>query len=377
MTPHPTLAMLATTAFLALSIACSDPTTGSTTTDATDTPDTADTTDRVLEDVSDLMADVVESSGAPAVAGGIVDAEGLYAIGAAGVRNLDAPDEVTLDDRWHLGSDTKAMTATLVGTFVDDGDLTFDSTLAELFPEVAVHAAWDGVTMADLLRHRAGVGDVPNDTWSAWWAGGDVETRRADYVEEILTQPPLQPVGTYYYSNGGYVIAGAALEAMTGESWEALMEQRLFAPLGMNACGFGPPPAGNPSGHDASGTPMPDLDNPPTLGPAGTVHCTMQSWARFAHANLDGSTLLEPATLARIHDAPVDDYALGWSVADRPWGNGTVIHHIGSNTLWYAWVWVAPEIDRAYLAVTNSGDPDHLLGAVDAAIGQLISYDQQ
>lgn len=147
----------------------------------------------------------------------------------------------------------------------------------------------------------------------------------------------------------------------------------------MTGCGFGAPGTGHPEGHDASGIPVLGGDNPPTLGPAGTVHCTLQSWARFAHANAvgpgGGAPLLEPETWTALHDAPLDDYALGWNVTSRDWAGGTVLHHVGSNRLWFAWAWVAPETERAYLAVTNSGNPDHLAQAVDAAIATLIDLD--
>lgn len=346
-------------------------------------PDPGPTPDpkRPLEDLSELLEAVLEGTGAPAVTAGIVDEQGLYALGATGVRRNDELDAVTLADRWHLGSNTKAMTAALVGTYVDEGQVSFDSTLSELFPNVAVDPGWDGVTIADLLRHRAGVGDIPYDTTLTWFAGGDVRTLRADYVEQILTVPPFQPVGDYFYSNGGYVIAGAALERISGDSWESLMQSRLFEPLGMTDCGFGPPDDDHPTGHDASGLPQPGVDNPPALGPAGTVHCTMQSWAKFAHANTvgpkAGAPLLEADTWRALQDAPSGGYALGWEVTERPWAGGTVVHHVGSNTMWWAWLWVAPEVERAYFAVTNSGNPDHLVTVADTAIGELIGYDQR
>ena len=317
----------------------------------------------------------------PPLVGGIADGKGLLSLGVAGVRQRGLPDQVTLTDRWHLGSETKAMTATLVATFVEDGEMSFDRTIPELFPEVKAHNLWKAATMRDLLQHTAGVGDISTPTWHAWWTGGDVETLRANYVREVLEAPPNEAISYFYYSNGGYVLAGAALEAAHRQNpGEQLMEERLFQPLGMDECGFGAPDtADHPSGHDRKGTPTPGFDNPPALGPAGTVHCTMQSWARFAAANVagpgGGAPILEAGTWQELHHAKVGDYALGWGVTKRPWAGGTVVQHIGSNTTWYAWIWVAPLVDRAYFAVTNSGNDDHLL-TVDRAIGSLIQSDR-
>ena len=83
-------------------------------------------------------------------------------------------------------------------------------------------------------------------------------------------------VGVMRYSNYGYVIAGAALEHLTATSWEELMRVRLFGPLEMNECGFGPPDssdASQPWGHDGYNRPT-SADNWSVLGPAGasTVH---------------------------------------------------------------------------------------------------------
>lgn len=330
-------------------------------------------------DLSTRLDALLSDSSAPALAAAIVDRDGLVALGAAGQRRAGGRASVTLDDRWHLGSCTKAMTATLVATFVDEGALTFDSTLPELFPDLAADPAWNAVTMRDLLRHRAGVGAIPVATLGRWFQGGEVTALRADYAVEMLAGAPPLEVGTYAYSNGGYVLAGAALEAIAGASWETLLQERVLEPLGMTECGFGPPGAGQPAGHDATGTPQPDLDNPPALGPAGTVHCSMASWAEFARANLVGpageAPIVDAATWVTLHDAPIDDYALGWGVSAREWAGGTTLSHYGSNTLWIASVWIAPDIDRAYLAVTNSGAGEHF-ELVDATIGELVASDE-
>ncbi len=158
------------------------------------------------------------------------------------------------------------------------------------------------------------------------------------------------------------------------------MQERLFTPLEMDRCGFGAPPAGSAVGHDSTGTPRHGLDNPPTLGPAGTVHCDLQSWSKFVSANIagpNGESAFLPATLwNELHD-PQDGYALGWGVSNQSWTDGVVLSHSGSNTLWYAVVWVAPEIDRAFVAVTNTTAPslNSVSSVLDTLIGDLIQHD--
>jgi CubicO group peptidase (beta-lactamase class C family) len=96
-------------------------------------------------------------------------------------------------------------------------------------------------------------------------------------------------------------------------------------------------------------------DNPACLGPAGTVHCALRDWARFAalHACGDGQ-LLRPETLKKLHTPPAgESYALGWGTRDEAWAGGRLLTHAGSNGMWYALIYVAPERDLALLVATN------------------------
>jgi hypothetical protein len=72
---------------------------------------------------------------------------------------------------------------------------------------------------------------------------------------------------------------------------------------------------------------------------------------------------------------PIGTYAGGWIVTERPWGNGVVLTHTGSNTMWYAVVWIAPNVDRAYFVATNSRDNNsHRI--CDQMVGKLIEINR-
>ncbi len=71
-----------------------------------------------VEDVSSLLEPIRMEFDLPALAGSIVSASGTLAVGATGQRTRGGNDPVSIDDRWHLGSCTKAMTATLVALLV-------------------------------------------------------------------------------------------------------------------------------------------------------------------------------------------------------------------------------------------------------------------
>jgi CubicO group peptidase (beta-lactamase class C family) len=215
-----------------------------------------------------------------------------------------------------------------------------------------------------------------------------LEQRRA-FVELVLAQKPTVAPGTkHQYSNNGYTIAGAMCERVTGQAWEDLMREQLFAPLEMTTAGFGPPGTADkvdqPWGHlvrGATWNPVPPgraADNPAVIGPAGTVHCSLADWAKYAAFHLRGARGEErmlPADAFETLQTPLPDddkaYGYGWLVTERDWAGGKALTHAGSNTMWFAVVWIAPKRNAAYLAATNFGQ-DTAFTACDAAIGKLI-----
>lgn len=192
-----------------------------------------DTTTLALGQVVDLVR---AQSGAPALAVALVT-PGQIAKASAGVTRLDAPAPVAENAFYHAGSCGKAMTATLVGMLVENGGLRWDSTLGEIFPELAAtaDARVRVVTVEQLLQHRGGVaqlGDADSIAELPPFTGTATE-QRAQFAAYVLKQPPANPVGEFAYSNGGYALLGAIIERVTGESYEQAMTERLFTPLGM------------------------------------------------------------------------------------------------------------------------------------------------
>jgi CubicO group peptidase (beta-lactamase class C family) len=318
----------------------------------------------------------------PAMWGAVVEQAGAVAIGCAGVRKVGDATPVTSGDLVHLGSDTKAMTAVLLGQLVDEKKLLLSDTMAEVFPALKgkMNAKMAGVTVGMLLNHTAG---LPHDMeWRVHEPGGmTLPAQRAALVGDALAKAPLtEPGKTYAYSNVGYVILGAVVEAKRGESWELAIRKRLFEPLGMASAGFGPPGKGlevdQPWGHMVSGGKVRAVrnDNPSQMGPAGRVHCSMEDWGKFVAVFLreDGGGVISRETReALLTPAQGQTYAGGWIVAERAWGGGRVYTHSGSNTMWYCTVWMAPKKGFAVLAAVNCGG-DAAAQACDAMCAEVI-----
>ena len=332
--------------------------------------------------IDSLLEEVVAQAKVPGMVAAITSSEGLVAIGSAGVRKDGSDAKLTKQDLIHLGSCTKAMTSALMATLVAEGKLTWDTSLIAVLPELKgkIHPDHHLITVWQLLTHRAGLEANAEN----WWVHGKMElkNRRLTILVVNLKKAPTRKRGAYHYSNLGYMIAGCMAEKVTGSTWEALMRKRIFEPLGMDSAGFGPPGAlgktDQPWGHLRSdeGWRSRQFDNAEALGPAGRVHAPFADWAKFLAMQLpDGNSLgLDRKALDKLI-TPIGNYAAGWIVTKRPWGKGRVLTHSGSNTIWYALVWVAPQLDRAFMVATNSRDyKSHEI--CDQIIGKLIAINE-
>ncbi|MGB8169353.1 MAG: serine hydrolase domain-containing protein [Chthoniobacteraceae bacterium] len=328
----------------------------------------------------------------PALAAAAVQGVKILESGAVGVRRVDAPVKVTIDDRWHIGSCTKSMTATLAAMFVERGEMKWTSTVGETFPELhdTMDPQWTSVTLEQLLTHRAGApAAAPENLWrNAQTRQGTATEQRLQFVRGLLLHRPETPPGTaFVYSNQGYAIAGAMLERVSSQPWETLMSTMLFPACVMPNAGFGEPATrgkiDQPWGHARSGEklvpvpPGPQADNPPAIGPAGTVHCTIEELARYAawHARGErtGTASLKKESFVKLHTAAAGgDYAMGWKVLPRGWAGGNALTHNGSNTMFFSVIWIAPAKDIAFVAATNCAGEEAAKGC-DEAVALLLS----
>lgn len=306
----------------------------------------------------------------PALHAALFTTEGVVESAAVGVRKANDPTPVTPHDLWHIGSDAKAMTAMLVGTFVSEGKLNWSDKAASFFPEwrEAIAPALREITIGDLLSHRTGL--TENLPWRRLAAIGSVPQQRLESARLALTAPPAYAGNDFHYSNLNYVVVAAILEKVTGLTWEELIAKRLFAPLKITTAGFGgsgtPGKIDQPFGHFADGTPVPvngpEVDNALVMAPAGGVHLSADDWAKFLIDQLrgaDGLTATFPASLYEAVQAPHPDtkadYGYGWTIAQRPWAGGKALTHSGTNTLNYAVCWLAPTRRFGVFVCTNRG----------------------
>lgn len=350
-------------------------------------------------ELKQTLADTCRKHNVPSITIAVVRAAGIVTTQCSGVRKRGTDDAVELSDRHPLGSCTKSMTATLAAVLTEAGQIEWETTIGQVWPradEKHLHPVLRDVSLNELLSHQSGLAadlrdmkDATEGDWLSFFeeqAGPPLERRRM--LKLILPSKPAHPRGEYHYSNLGYVVAAAMLEAKGGDSFEKMMRRHVFEPLEMNSADFRTMALARKLkapllwGHRADGTPIDPrivaADNPSVYAPCGTVNISIADYARYAqwHLSHEPAPLLSAqTTLEHLHSGQVDapatggQYGCGWIVLST--GLGRALIHGGTNTNSQALIWILPAADFAAVACTNTGANSGLL-ACGEAIQELM-----
>src|SRR5436309_5895671 len=166
----------------------------------------------------------------PGLAIVVVQSDSVLFMKGYGVRELGKPDPVTVHTRFGNMSTTKAFTAMLVAMLADSGRLSFDDPVQKHIPSVQFADPYvtREITVRDLLTHRVGFAD-PDYLWGP--SGLDFGT-----IKHRLRLVPAQTSfrSRFQYNNVTYALAGDVAARAAGTTWQALLRNRIFGPLGMS-----------------------------------------------------------------------------------------------------------------------------------------------
>lgn len=346
-------------------------------------------------ELSRAVKSVRDKYGMPALGVLIQIGDKSPVVAVSGVRKLGEDTPVTRSDLWHIGSTEKSMTATLLATFVEDGTISFDTTLYQIFPEYSEFFTEEtkSISVEQLLRHASGLPANPAETAEEFAElaadTDDLTALRKKVLKTAISGKLLfAPGSDFSYSNTGYILAAAVAERVGNEDFETLLKQRVFDPLGIKEFGFGQPGArdggklAQPWGHRPSGGRLipvaPDdqqFINPPLFNSAGNLHISLSDWAKFARDHLKGrkgeGVLLSKALYRRL-DAPPggkSGYSMGWGVLMKD-GAPVMLTHNGSDGNWFADIRIYPNSDVILLMASNDGRED---GEAKAAFREFRS----
>lgn len=308
--------------------------------------------------------------GTPAAALLVVkDGEVVFA-GGYGKRGAGSKPEadVDADTVFAIGSITKSFTAMLVMMAVEQGVLELEDHPRTCLPDftLADPEAAKKVTIRDLLTHRTGLGR----TDLAWYAGG---LTRDELLQVAYQAQPMAPLGTQtHYNNLMYVAAGECAAKALGGTYEALVAERIFAPLGMDGASIDAASLRGAENHaqghartDDAATPVPVKTIDP-VAPAGSINASVTTMAPWLQLMLGGGAvgdtrLVSAASLQRIVSphaqmGPGVQYGLGW-VLDQ-WRGQRRVWHNGGIDGYYALVSMLPEHDIGFVLLTADDSAD-------------------
>jgi D-alanyl-D-alanine carboxypeptidase len=279
--------------------------------------------------------------------------------GARGEADVGAHILLQPDSAFRIGSITKQFTAAALLTLVDTGRVSLDDPVSNYlrdFPEGA------RITIRQLLNHTSGVRNYSN------LPGYVTDTIQRDLTTDQLValfgQEPLdfEPGARFAYSNSGYALAGAVIEAASGMSWDAYLRRTLFEPLGMIHTGYGHAPAfaarhvNGYSRADNKITPMRPMSMTQAYAAGGLVSDAndLLIWNRALHEGrvLSDKTYLQMIT--PVGAAAVQEAQYGFGLFDDRVRGERMLWHDGHIFGFRAWLAYVPEPDISVIILENS-----------------------
>ena len=338
----------------------------------------------------------------PGLALAIVKDDAVVLSKGYGVRELGQPTPVDERTVFAIGSVTKAFTAAALGMLVDEGKLNWDDPVTEHLPAFQLYDPYvtREITLRDLLTHRSGLprGDLI-------WIGSDFD--RAEILRRLRYLPPRWSFRSHYgYQNILYLAAGQVVAAVTGQSWDEFVRERIFAPLGMTNSSTSVTALADAAN---VATPHADVDgrirpvpyrNIDCIAPAGAINSNvadMTQWIRMllADGRYGGNRLLSADTMTELFtpqtvmgmEAPeiraygrqlrglthFAAYGLGWILYD--YRGRMVASHTGAIDGMRAALSLVPEERLGVIVLTNLNfenlAPALMFKVLDAYLGVL------
>ncbi len=184
-----------------------------------------------LRSLDSAFAASVKEWGVPGMAVAIVRDDTVLLARGYGVRTLGSNDLVNEHTLFAIASNTKAFTAALLATLVDDGTITWNDRVQQYLPYFQLYDPYVSadVRIRDLLSHRVGLRTFGGDlVWYGTSYSGEEVVRRARYLKQAY---PFR--SGYGYSNIMYVAAGEVIEKASGMTWREALTKKILRPLGM------------------------------------------------------------------------------------------------------------------------------------------------
>lgn len=320
--------------------------------------------------------------------------DGKLEVAVAGTRTDGGQEKVGANEPWSIGSIGKPICSTIIGKLIEMGKLDWSTTLGQALPDMPMKDGYKNTTIEQIMHHRGGIPADPGmrkpDADRIIAGATDPAKMRENYAKDILQREPIAKAGERFeYSNAGFALLGVIAERVSHKSYEQLVKDLVFAPLGLknSYTGADTLPAARPKGH---------LRGPNGLQPAnfmgplevlfapagGGMFMSLADIAKFGEAHMKGlqgkDGLLKAETMKRLHqgipeaDPQGRQYACGWGIEAFP-SIETMHMHNGSNGTMRAQLSIFPNSNLVVASFVNAGgesEPSPPLQAVLAVAGR-------
>lgn len=325
----------------------------------------------------------------PGMAVAVVKGDELVFAQGFGYADLESKREVTPESVFAVGSTTKAFTTTLAAMQIDAGKLRWDDAVVDRVPELKLAprpVQADGkppqTTLRDLLSHRTGFTRM-----SVLWASGGLS--RPDMLAQASHAEPIADFRKeFHYNNVNFAAVGEAAARTADTTWSAMLQERIFEPLGMGhttvtVAGAQADPnlaqgyrwREESERHEA--LPMRDLE---AIAPAGAINSTvldMSQWLRLqlGRGVFEGERLVSEERIEEMWTPQIEigaglHYGLGWMVG--AWRGHRMVEHGGNIDGYAAEVGMLPDDGIAFVLLTNTSSTPFQRGSLDLVFDSMI-----
>lgn len=257
-----------------------------------------------------------------------------------------------------IGSLTKAFTAAAVLQLQEAGKLSVDDTVDTYIKDYPQHE----VTLRHLLTHTSGTPEY---------------TRLPDFLNELNVKVSVdeliakfkdlslefEPGSRFAYSNSGYVLLGAVIEQVSGQSYSDYLNEHIFTPLGMNRSGYLAKDSistDTATGYSLLTPEVSQVAQPIDMTvpySAGGIYSTVGDLYKWL-MGLENGTILSKASWEAMRTPELNEYALGWAI---PGSTGTIYTHNGAINGFSSEIWRDMSKGSAVILLSNAeGDLGHL-----------------
>lgn len=316
-----------------------------------------------------------KSNNIPEISYAVISGNKTLEISAIGLHSVNLKDGATLNDRFHIGSNTKAMTAFIIAKYVENGKLKWNTKFFDLFPSLKQTSKpeYYDITLEKLLSHQAGIQPFQgeNDPSVPDFKGNPQE-KRNQFGKFVLTldSAKINSEHKYVYSNAGYTLATMMVEKVTGKSWEQLVDKVFNKDLKLDVKLSWPENqiAKDTWGHSFENNkliPVPSntdyhLDY---TEPAGDINIKLTDYIKFIQLHIQGleghDNYLKASTYQFIHKG-IEGYSLGWFNSYE--NNQDFSTHSGTAGTYYTIVSIDRKKFIGYIIFTNSFNEETVNG---------------